>query len=367
MRICLVLLTIMTHQTCSKSIVKFNHSNIRILQFADLHMGEDNDKDSITLQLMQSILSLEHPDFVVFSGDQVAGYDVFYNDRRVLLWEKALGVVAGLHIPFATIFGNHDDQPYHMDMMMWNGFAYYALFAVFVIYSGAVLMPCMKRKVVCRLSVLISLTLAFISLAVTNPSHSTRRAILDHEHRAFPNFSYTGCDSVGLHGVSNYRVILQTPASSVALYFIDSGGGLIPDGISLDQLEWLKRLDTATPAIAFVHIPPVQFGSLFSRHSQCFGDAPREASSKCPGSENLLETLASVGTRAVFVGHDHGNSWCCYVDSMLLCYGKHSGFGGYDFDDNVRGVRVIDLHLVNNASFMSISTRISLWDARSGS
>ena len=72
----------------------FNRSSISIVQFTDLHMGEDDHKDLLTLELMGFILSMENPDFVVFTGDQVAGYDVFYYSHRFLLWKQALSITA---------------------------------------------------------------------------------------------------------------------------------------------------------------------------------------------------------------------------------------------------------------------------------
>ena len=62
-------------------------------------------------------------------------------------------------------------------------------------------------------------------------------------------------------------------------------------------------------------------------------------------SETLLETLASIGTLAVFVGHDHDNSWCCPASlatgALMLCYGRHAG--GYG--TLTPGARIIDVRL----------------------
>ena len=80
-------------------------------------------------------------------------------------------------------------------------------------------------------------------------------------------------------------------------------------------------------------------------HARCSGRATLEIPSHCPGSAALLGAVK--GLRAVFVGHDHDNAWCCehevrfglsaasllYTDrpqDMLLCYGQHTGYGGYD-------------------------------------
>jgi len=52
----------------------------------------------------------------------------------------------------------------------------------------------------------------------------------------------------------------------------------------------------------------------------------------------FMEALLSSGTvRTAFVGHDHGNVWCCYYES----YNRHTGYGGYG--DWTRGARVVQV------------------------
>jgi hypothetical protein len=52
---------------------------------------------------------------------------------------------------------------------------------------------------------------------------------------------------------------------------------------------------------------------------------------------------ATGGNGAIFVGHDHGNAWCCDYNGMDLCYGRHTGYGGYGTWD--RRARVVELTL----------------------
>ena len=122
----------------------------------------------------------------------------------------------------------------------------------------------------------------------------------------------------------------------MALIFIDSGGGRIPEAIHQSQINWLGSMRVDIPSIAFVHIPPFP-KELYN--AKCSGDPPMEATSALKGSDRLLNTLAH--TSAIFVGHDHGNAWCCNHSQMLMCYGRHSGYGGYALDSNAR---VIELH-----------------------
>jgi len=44
---------------------------------------------------------------------------------------------------------------------------------------------------------------------------------------------------------------------------------------------------------------------------------------------------------ATFVGHNHGNDYCTDYKGVQLCFGRHSGYGGYG--DDIRGARVIQL------------------------
>jgi hypothetical protein len=348
---------LMVHGAWCYGLIKFNHNSVRIIQFTDLHLGEDANKDSLTMDLMCSILSREKPDFVVFTGDQVAGYDVMSLNQRKVLWQKALSVAAELHIPFATLFGNHDDQLYHLELSLWNIIAYNILFVELLICIAIILFTGKKTKI-SWFVLLVSLSLVLAFVLVTTPSKAMRRALVVHEQQAYPTLSHTGMGPEDLSGFSNYRVILEMPGASVPLYFIDSGGGMVDNTISPDQLKWLLSFQSSGYALAFVHIAPVQFSSVYS--DKCQGDVPKEGATSCPGSETLLKTLRSIGVRALFVGHDHGNSWCCDSDAMLLCYGRHSGFGGYDFHETLRGARVID---VNASSGTFVTTRVSLWDS----
>jgi 3',5'-cyclic AMP phosphodiesterase CpdA len=102
------LLLLVWHGASCGGSITFNHSLERLVQFADLHLGEDAAK------VMRSVLSREKPDFIVFTGDQVSGYEVLSFEERSLLWQRALSVAAEFEIPFTTLFGNHDDQLYHL-------------------------------------------------------------------------------------------------------------------------------------------------------------------------------------------------------------------------------------------------------------
>lgn len=93
---------------------KKTSSRFVIVHFTDLHFGESESKDLKSKGVMQRVLHEEGQgaiDLVVFGGDQVSGWSV--NSRWLALskWLESISTVYGMKIHFATIFGNHDDQP----------------------------------------------------------------------------------------------------------------------------------------------------------------------------------------------------------------------------------------------------------------
>nr|VWO97910.1 Zn(2)-C6 fungal-type domain-containing protein [Ganoderma boninense] len=92
----------------------------KIMQIADLHysvsVGECRDtilspckeSDNLTTTLLGRMLDIEKPDFVVFTGDQLNGQATTFDGRSVLA--KFAKAVTNRRIPWAAVFGNHDDE-----------------------------------------------------------------------------------------------------------------------------------------------------------------------------------------------------------------------------------------------------------------
>ncbi|TFK71339.1 Metallo-dependent phosphatase [Pluteus cervinus] len=99
----------------------FSHSGkFKILQVADLHFSvsqgrcRDTDlipcknSDNLTTTLVRQILEAEKPDLVIFTGDQLNGQGTTWDARSVLA--KFAKSVIKAKIPWAAVFGNHDDE-----------------------------------------------------------------------------------------------------------------------------------------------------------------------------------------------------------------------------------------------------------------
>ncbi|CCL98565.1 uncharacterized protein FIBRA_00565 [Fibroporia radiculosa] len=99
----------------------FSHDGrFKIMQVADLHFSVSagacrdtplapcSNSDNLTSTLLARMLDMERPDLVVFSGDQLNGQGTAWDSRSVLA--KFARVVTDRQIPWAAVFGNHDDE-----------------------------------------------------------------------------------------------------------------------------------------------------------------------------------------------------------------------------------------------------------------
>ena len=90
------------------------------MQIADLHYSvsvgscRDTDikpctaSDNLTTTLLGRMLDAEKPDLVVFTGDQLNGQGTSCDSQSVLA--KFSKAVTRRGIPWAAVFGNHDDE-----------------------------------------------------------------------------------------------------------------------------------------------------------------------------------------------------------------------------------------------------------------
>ncbi|KAI0369179.1 Metallo-dependent phosphatase [Pilatotrama ljubarskyi] len=92
----------------------------KIMQVADLHYSvsvgacRDTDidpctaSDNLTSTLLGRMLDAEKPDLIVFTGDQLNGQGSSWDSKSVLA--KFAKAVTQRGIPWAAVFGNHDDE-----------------------------------------------------------------------------------------------------------------------------------------------------------------------------------------------------------------------------------------------------------------
>ncbi|KAF7804052.1 putative inactive purple acid phosphatase 16 [Senna tora] len=267
-------------------------------------------------------------DFVIYLGDVITANNIMIENAS-LYWDEAISPARNRGIPWASVFGNHDDAPFEWPLE-W--------------FSTPGIPP--------------------IRCPPTTSSHSGeeecsfkgtgRLELMKNEIKNNASFSMDGPRDLW-PSISNYFLQISSsddPKSPVAfLYFLDSGGGSYPEIISSCQAEWFRTKaeeinpDSRVPEIIFWHIPSKAYREV----------APKSGIPKpCVGSINLEEVAAQeaetgimkllrerTSVKAIFVGHNHGLDWCCPYKKLWLCYARHTGYGGYG--NWPRGARIVEI------------------------
>ena len=334
--------------------------SFRIVQLADLHLGENAwtewgpRNDHKTAQAIHRILSNHEPkpDLLVLSGDQITANNIDRNASAYYKW-LAETVLSPHGIPWAMIFGNHDDAPMEEhDLTMDNN---------------------QRRQ---------------------GKTSRTQLAQTDQQY----DLSLTQIGPGHVFGTSNYVLNIyhdhknpqQAHEIAARIVLLDSGGGSLPQQIHSSQLTWLhqiqqhRRRGHPAPTIVFSHIPTRQFRQS-STTSHCLG-MHKDGVSFLDRDAGLVDTLANdPNVLLLAVGHNHGNDYCCHYQQqptrtkntthyttimvdhnqqkgpsdLHLCFGRHSGYGGYGTWD--RGARVYDLHWdFDTGNFVSWSSHVRM-------
>ncbi|KAG9240691.1 Metallo-dependent phosphatase-like protein [Calycina marina] len=291
--------------TIPKPVPRINeHGKFKILQAADLHLstgtGHCRDEqpagyhegkceaDPRTLEFMARLLDEEKPDLVILSGDQVNGESAL--DAQSAIFKYA-GLLVERKIPYATIFGNHDD----LYMPRWEQMA-------------------------------IIETLPY-SLSESGPEE--------------------------IEGVGNYVLEVLAHGSSkhsaVTLYLLDSHS-YSPDErnfkgydwLKKNQIDWFKKTANGLKKahegyshihmdLAFIHIPLPEYRD---KELEKVGEW-REGVTAPAFNSGFKDALVEEGVLMVSCGHDHANEYCSLSrndakqPALWMCYAGGAGFGGY--------------------------------------
>ncbi|KAH7152925.1 Metallo-dependent phosphatase-like protein [Dactylonectria macrodidyma] len=302
-----------------------DNGRFKILQISDLHLstgvgkcreavpdsynGGKCEADPRTLDFVNRILDDEKPDFVVLSGDQVNGDTAPDAPTAIYKWAALL---KERKIPYAAIFGNHDDE------------------------------KTMSREA--QMALMESLP---YSLSAAGPAE--------------------------IDGVGNYYVEIlargKSEHSALTIYFFDTHAyspneGKYPgyDWVKPNQIEWFKKTATGLENnhkqythhhmdIAFIHIPMTEYADP---------ELPRlgewkEGVTAPVFNSGFRDALVEQGIVMVSAGHDHCNDYCSLTSkgeeenktpAMWMCYAGGAGFGGYaGYGGYVRRVRVFEVDM----------------------
>ncbi|KAK4160275.1 putative calcineurin-like phosphoesterase [Cladorrhinum sp. PSN259] len=292
----------------------------------DLHFGENAWKpwgprqDLATIKVIGSVLDAEpSTSLVVLNGDLITGENTFLENSTHYI-DQIVSPLVHRNLTWASTYGNHDSQ--------FN-------------LSRSALFSREKRYPNSRTVQMVS-------------SQNDKAGITNYFLPVYPSVSSSS------HGDKPLLI----------LYFFDSRGGFFfqakkkgqSNWVDSSVVDWFKRTSSIypqVPSLAFVHIPPnatltlQQEGIDAHHHPGINQDIPlsQQGQGWCSdGTEGckyggkdvpFMQALAETpGLMAVFVGHDHGNTWCKkWVHGASLCFGQHTGYGGYG--RWVRGARQV--------------------------
>ncbi len=304
--------------------MKYNlNGKFKIMQITDIQEIPNISRD--TLDLIESAVSSEKPDLVVLTGDQIKGYGMSYGkngDKQKEVFDvinRLLASIVKHNIPYAVTFGNHDRQ-----------------------------------------------------VGLSN------REQLENIYKKIGNCVGNQADELDSAGTC-YIPIYSSDGRKIKnnIYLFDSGtdakgGGYEPFDTRI--IDWYrnKRDDLKNetgnfvPSIVFQHIPMDEYYKVlkrvgkFTKHAvrayrkhkneyYVLGDScksgdiflePPSVPNENTGEFDALNECGDV--MAVFVGHDHKNSFVGRYKNIDLGFTQSCGFNCYGNRSN-RGVRIIEL------------------------
>ncbi|KAK9145924.1 hypothetical protein Sjap_005827 [Stephania japonica] len=300
---------------------KPTNGQFKILQVADMHYADGaatkcqdvlpqqlrTCSDLNTSAFLRRAILAEQPDLIVFTGDNIFGFDSSDSGRSL---NAAFAPAVSAKLPWAAVLGNHDQE------------------------------GTLSREGVMRHVVGMDGTLSEI-----NPT------IMVSEIDGFGNYNLE-VGGVRGSGLGNKSVL--------NLYFLDSGDySTVPSvygygWIKPSQQYWFqitsRQLQKAymskpqpqkesAPGLVFFHIPLPEFASFDSSN---FTGIRQEGISSASVNSGFFTTMLEAGdVKAVFTGHDHLNDFCGELTGINLCYGGGFGYHAYGKAGWARRARVI--------------------------
>ena len=275
----------------------------RIVQFTDIHYKINNPNSTKALQSLANILDQVKPNLVFFTGDIVT------DEKMQQAWDEVLALVIDRNIPWAVVFGNHDDE---------HG--------------------------------------------------SSRTQIMTHI--TSKPFCYASSGPANVKGVGNYFLRIKNSEgtkTAAILYGLDSNAycknveNESYGYFDFSQVSWYRTCSRALTtenngkpysALAFFHIPLREYGLL--NDSTKYKRIGNRNEKECYGALNtgMYAAIHEAGdVMGTFVGHDHDNDYIGRLNQICLAYGRFSG-SATTYGKLTNGARIIDLK-ENNRTFVT--------------
>jgi hypothetical protein len=144
--------------------------------------------------------------------------------------------------------------------------------------------------------------------------------------------------------------------------------------VTLGQIRWFnatlaarrRRWGGGIPTLVFVHIPLHELSAAWRAREGCFGQREEPVTPTLQNNGLFQALAAAPEVLAVFSGHDHCDDFCCSLPRsstqarLPLCFGRHSGRGGYNCDNYANGARVVEVVLRPHGQPPRVTTYVRL-------
>ena len=286
-----LLLTLMLSANAQQ--LKFNRNGeFKILQFTDAHFQAGNFKSDVVLKCINELVDAEHPDLVVFTGDNV------YAKPASQSLQVLLDCISKKNVPFVMIFGNHDQQ-----------------------------FGCTHAELYDQMR------------TAKNNIQPPRNGVESPDYVLSISSSDGKCNAANIYCLDSHSDC-EIPGESGYAW------------MTFNQVEWYRQQaqkiktmnngDTI-PALAFFHIPLREFKEAAKDDATLLIGTRME--NPCPPELNsgMFTAMRESGdVMGIFVGHDHDNDFVAMYHGILLGYGRFSG-GNTEYNHLSNGGRVIIL------------------------
>jgi len=265
------------------------HGKFKVVQFTDLHYGNNQYENEQSAKVQDAILAAEKPDLVIITGDLVSGYEWRQNggvDWFKNLWQQLVAPMIKHNTRWAIALGNHDVE------------------------------ADLTGQQIVQLD--SSHELSMTQLGPQNIGGATNYYL--------PIYNYNSTDKLG-------QILWVFDSGSNACLGV-SGWGCV----QYDQVAWYRKESMTLasthsryiPALAFFHIPLYEHLDLWNVRG-VHGDLS-EGDGVCCSSVNtgLYAAMKEIGDiKGVYCGHDHSNDYIGDYHGITLGFGRKTGYGCY--------------------------------------
>lgn len=290
MAICLFLFNSLAMK--AQKLTFHDNGEFKIVQFTDLHYVYNDPRSQAALQCIDNVVSAEHPDLLIFTGDNI------YSKPAEATLRQLLDRIDRQKVPFVMLFGNHDFE---------QGLPNFALYDI-IRQTRNNIMP--DRG------------------SFESPDYALIIGSHDGKHAAavlycMDSHAYSGLKDIkGYDWIKPYQIEWYIQQSK---QFTQNNGG------------------TPLPALTFFHIPVPEFNQAASSESAILHGSRMETACAPVINSGLFTAMKTQGdVMGIFCGHDHDNDYTVMWQGILLGYGRFSG-GNTEYNHLPNGARVIVL------------------------